>query len=144
QRGDELDRLVSHLLAAGQEAEAARWAAEAAEQAMDAMAFERAVELYALALRHPPSDSTRHHALQIAHAHALAWTGRGVEAAQAYLAAERNADRSAGLELRTKAAIHLLSAGQLEAGFELIERLGHELGLSVPRSSTTTDRKSTR
>ena len=36
------------------------------------------------------------------------------------------------------AAIHLLSAGQLEPGFELIEQLGHELGLSVPRTSTTT------
>ncbi|HVH97802.1 MAG TPA: AAA family ATPase, partial [Enhygromyxa sp.] len=138
QRGDELDRLVSHLLAAGEQAEAARWASEAAEQAMDAMAFERAVELYALALRHPPSDAQARHALQIAHAHALAWTGRGIEAAQAYLAAERNAERSAGLELRTKAAIHLLAAGQLDAGFELIERLGHELGLAVPRSSTTT------
>ncbi|MFO7566679.1 MAG: AAA family ATPase [Enhygromyxa sp.] len=138
QRGDELDRLVSHLLAAGEEAEAARWAPEAAERAMEAMAFERAVELYALALRHPPTDAARHHELEIAHAHALAWTGRGVEAARAYLAAERSAERSAGLELRTKAAIHLLAAGQLEAGFELVEQLGHELGLSVPRSSTTT------
>lgn len=138
QRGDELDRLVSHLLAAGEQVEAARWAAEAAEQAMEAMAFERAVELYALALRHPPSDASQRHALQIAHAHALAWTGRGIEAAQAYLAAERNAERSAGLELRTKAAIHLLSAGQLDTGFELIEKLGDELGLAVPRSSTTT------
>jgi serine/threonine protein kinase len=138
QRGDEIDRLVSHLLAAGEEAEAARWATEAAEQAMDAMAFERAVELYALALRHPPSEAGDHHRLQIAHAHALAWTGRGIEAAQGYLAAERDAERSAGLELRTKAAIHLLSAGQLEAGFQLIEQLGAELGLAVPRSSTTT------
>jgi eukaryotic-like serine/threonine-protein kinase len=96
QRGDELDRLVSHLLAAGEQTEAARWAPEAAERAMDAMAFERAVELYALALRHPPSDAEHHHALQTAHAHALAWTGRGIEAAQAYLAAERSAERGAG------------------------------------------------
>jgi eukaryotic-like serine/threonine-protein kinase len=138
QREGELDRVVSHLLGAGEEIEAAQRAAEAAEAAMDAMAFERAVELYALALRHPPADPAARHALQVAHAHALAWTGRGVEAARAYLGSIDAAAHGTGLELRTKAAIHLLSAGQIDAGFELIEQLGHELGLAVPRSSTTT------
>jgi eukaryotic-like serine/threonine-protein kinase len=139
ERGEELERLVTHLLRAGEELEAARWAIEAADTAMDAMAFESPVNLYDVALRHPPSDQTAHQELLVARAHALAWTGRGIEAAQAYLDAQTSTvSVASALELRTKAAIHLLSAGQLEKGFELLSDLGQEIGLPVPRGSTTT------
>jgi hypothetical protein len=139
ERGEELERLVTHLLRAGEELEAARWAIEAADTAMDAMAFESAVSLYDIALRHPPADQTAHQELLVARAHALAWTGRGIEAAQAYLDAQTSTvSVASALELRTKAAIHLLSAGQFDTGFELLAELGDAIGLPVPRGATTT------
>jgi serine/threonine protein kinase len=139
ERGEDLERLVTHLLRAGQDREAASWAIQAADTAMDAMAFESAVALYDVALRYPPEDQAARQELLVARAHALAWTGRGIEAAQAYLDAQAStASLDSALELRTKAAIHLLSAGQLDTGFELLSELGREIGLPVPRGGTTT------
>jgi serine/threonine protein kinase/tetratricopeptide (TPR) repeat protein len=139
EQGEDLERLVTHLLHAGEDVEAAKWAIEAADAAMDAMAFESAVALYDVALRHPPEDRDAHQELLVARAHALAWTGRGVEAAQAYLDAQTSTvSATSALELRTKAAIHLLSAGQLDRGFELLSELGREINLPIPHGGTTT------
>ncbi|PRP98122.1 serine/threonine-protein kinase [Enhygromyxa salina] len=138
-QGEDVERLVSHLLHAGEEVEAAGWAVEAADVAMSAMAFQNAVQLYNLALRHPPEDSADRQELLVARAHALAWTGRGIEAAHAYLDAETSTvSVASALELRTKAAIHLLSAGQFDTGVDLLADLGRELSLPIPRGETTT------
>src|SRR5205807_1647309 len=76
------EALVLHLEGAGDPVRAAGFAVAAAEQAEEALAFDRAAALYAVALAHPPADTSLAD-LWRRRADALVAAGRGGDAAEA-------------------------------------------------------------
>lgn len=128
------DRLVRHLQGAGHLERAAAVALRAAQQARSALAYERASEFFrtALALRTGPDANRRE--ITVALADCLAAAGRGLEAAEAYLAAKEGASAADRIELQRLAAEQLLGSGHLERGIEASAAVLAEIGEEWPRS----------
>lgn len=133
---DEPETLSEHFLEGGQRARAAVYAGRAASQAARKLAFERAGSLYQRALTLAPESADRA-GWQIGLAEALANAGRGVDAADAYLAAASLPGVDAA-EMRRAAADHLLRCGRVRQGLEVIDALAESVGLGIRRSRTRT------
>jgi len=114
------EMLAVHFHGAGNRGKAARYAAAGADQAADALAFERAARLYRFALQLEPEESAGRQSLYVKLGDALGNTGRGAEAAEAYLAATAGAVVADGLEYRRRAAAQLLMSGHLERGIGVL------------------------
>jgi hypothetical protein len=116
------EALLVHWRGAGDRVRAAAYAAQAAEQANGALAFERAAELYAVAVELFPdrSDGNR---LREKRGDALANAGRQREAADAYLAAIGDDTGPRALDLRRRAAEQLLVGGHFGDGLPLLSRV---------------------
>ena len=115
-RPHESERLAYHCEQGGRLAEASRHALIAAQQASGALAFDRAVSLYRRALDLGVWDPQARYRILVDLAGALANAGRGVESAEAFLAA---AGRTTGIDdvrLRIKALDQYLRTGHLTEG----------------------------
>ncbi|XXY53454.1 AAA family ATPase [Sorangium sp. So ce269] len=127
-----------HWLGAGEPARAGRLATLAAEQAAEALAFERAARLYELALgllsRDAELPEAERRALGVRCADALVNAGKGAEAARLYAAAAEGADSALGLELRRRAAEQYLRSGHIDEGIELVRAVLRAVGLSFPET----------
>ncbi|NUQ72678.1 MAG: protein kinase [Polyangiaceae bacterium] len=134
--GGEAADLALHFREAGQPERAARYAIQAADQAAQALAFERAARLYreALALGMPEEEIAAR-GLRIRLADALASAGRPREAAEAYLEAAAREPPARALSLRRKAMERLLAGGYLDEGLEVLDRVLGELGISRPKTN---------
>jgi tetratricopeptide (TPR) repeat protein len=130
--------VVLHLEKAGEPARAAAYARRAAERAAAQLAFERAAALFRTALRVGKFDRADTHALRLALGHALVSTGRGAEAADAFLEATDHDDPVIRLDCRRLAAEQLLVSGHIERGLELLERLLADIGTPLPRTPART------
>jgi len=132
--GDDADPriVVRHLLAAGETQRAARQAERAAQLAGDAFAFDQAAEFYRAALELSDQDEADARALRMRLADVLRDGGRGVEAAEAYVAAARGADAATRLECRREAAHQLLVSGHIERGLESLAAVLGEIGATLP------------
>jgi tetratricopeptide (TPR) repeat protein len=127
--------LARCLHLAGEPAQAAVHAARAAEAAFSALAFERAVQLYADALQHGRFEPERELALRVGHARALAHAGQGERAAEAYLeAANGTPDAEAARELTRLGAEQYLMCGNLARGRAVLGQVLRAVGLSLPQS----------
>ncbi|PRP97713.1 Serine/threonine-protein kinase PknH [Enhygromyxa salina] len=155
--GGDADALADHFERAGELVRAATYAEQAAEQAVEALAFGRAVLLYRRVLRlldlleQPVStrgqggqapDPARRRRLRVALAGQLVNFGRSSEAGRLLreLAdeAEPSDDGPGGrLVLRRKAAEQLLHAGHVGEGLELAAVVLREIGESPPRGFWT-------
>jgi hypothetical protein len=114
------EALAVHWRAAGNFERAGQFATEAAEQAARALAFDRAVSLYRMALDIGVGDALR---LREKLAFALVEAGRGGEAAEVYLDAARIAEPAFSLDLRRRAAEQLLRSGRIDRGVEELRRV---------------------
>lgn len=113
--------LVHHARAAGQLDQAAWHALAAARRAVDALAFDRAAELFAIAIaigHHGDTAALR--ALRLDHAVALVHAGRGPEAAEVFLMAAEGAEPAARLDSQRQAAEQWINTGHLDRGMDAL------------------------
>ncbi|WP_437809679.1 ATP-binding protein [Sorangium sp. So ce1078] len=132
------ETLSRHWLGAGDTKRAGRLAALAAEQAAEALAFERAARLHKLALgllsREADFPEAERRALGVRCADALVNAGEGAEAARLYAAAAEGADSARSLELRRRAAEQYLRSGHIDEGIDLVRAVLRAVGLSFPET----------
>ena len=129
------ETLAEHYLRSGEDELAARHALRAADQAANALAFDRAARLYemGLGLWEPATQDTRQ-SLRIRWADALANAGRGEEAARAYLEVAKKSVPRERLELRRIAAEQFLNSGLIDEGLEVLQSVLREVGMRLPGS----------
>ncbi|HET8937267.1 MAG TPA: protein kinase [Polyangiales bacterium] len=127
-----------HLLALGanDRQAAARYLRAAAERAAASLAFERAAELYRAYLRDESDDAAERGRLWRALGDNLAASGRGSQAADAYLqAAQLGAPASSEVtELKRLAATHLIRSGYFARGEQLVRDVLAALQIRVPET----------
>lgn len=124
------ERLSVHMCAAGQKERARTHVERAADRATSALAFERAVRLYRLALDLcGPCPSQ---ALQTKLADALANAGYGGEAGHAYLAALHGASPEQALDLRRRAVEQFLRSGHVSEALPTVEKIVSDVGIRMP------------
>lgn len=128
------DRLAWHYHYAGRRTAACEFATLAADRAADALAFEKAADLYRLALQNSAAGATDEVELRRRLAEALANAGRPAEAGRAYLDAAEHCETEAQLGLLRNAADQLFRGGRLEEGETVFRRVLDDLGLKIPKN----------
>jgi serine/threonine protein kinase len=129
------ETLAIHWKGAGEYGQAARFSTLAAEQAVAVLAFDRAARLYRDALDLGLQNAQAHR-VKIGLAEALANSGRGEEAARAYLdAANEIEDPQLRFKFQRSAADQLVRSGRIDNGLEVFADVLLRLGLRLPRSS---------
>jgi hypothetical protein len=121
--------LSIHWRGAGDTERAAHYAATAAAQAAEALAFERSARLYRLAIELRPIEAAAYQARLGA---VLATAGRGGDAALAFLEASKGARPEDSSDLVRRAAEQLLLSGRIDEGLEAMRPILDEMGLAVP------------
>lgn len=123
--------VATHWIGAGEPERALRYLVLAADQASDALAFERAARLYRRALDLDPGEGP---ALSVKCGDALANAGESAEAAAVFAAAAALCAPAAAQDLRRRAAEHYLRSGHIDEGLALLRAVLRGVGLSFPGS----------
>lgn len=134
---DAAEAITQHYVAAGLRERAGPFAASAAARAAEALAFERAARLYALAAELAPSSEDRHDLL-VQRGQALVGAGNEAEAAEVFLTVAATAPAERSLELTRLAAEQLLRTGHYERGRNLMRTVAVAHGLPYPEDDTST------
>jgi tetratricopeptide (TPR) repeat protein len=124
--------LAHHWQKAGEPARAAKFAVRAAEQAAEALAFDRAANLWVLALELTPEGDAERRALSEKLGDALGNAGRGALAAAAYREAAVGANAALALDLRRRAAEQLLRGGHFDEGMAAVREVLASIGMGLP------------
>ncbi|MBI4854073.1 MAG: protein kinase [Acidobacteria bacterium] len=127
------ERLSIHFYRAGKNEQAAKYAINAADNAYNALAFERAANLYKFALELHKEDSQTHN-LQVRLAESIANVGKSYEAAKAYLAATKTTKGVEALKLHQSAADQFLRGGFLKEGFAELRVITDRVGIKIPKT----------
>jgi tRNA A-37 threonylcarbamoyl transferase component Bud32 len=117
------ESLAMHWLGAGDREQAASHARQAADQAMDTLAFARAAQLYRMVLELGAPTGADATAIKTRLGDALTNAGRGAEAARAYIDATAGAPEPVALELQSRAAGQFLRSGQFPDGMSTLRRV---------------------
>ncbi len=125
------ETLAVHLAGGGDLGRAASLAAQAADAAARALAFDRAVRLYRWSLEIAQADDGERRARQARLAAALANAGRGAAAASTYLEAAVGAERVAAVELRRLAAEQYLISGHIGTGLATLRDVLAMVGMRL-------------
>jgi serine/threonine protein kinase len=133
--GADLEALSVHLLGAGDKDGAARYAEQAAEQAVSKLAFDQAVRLFRVTLRIIDPNSPAMRRLSARLASLLEWSGRGGEAALVYLDAAKGAPAGERIELERAAAEQLLACGRIDEGAQVLRGVLASMGIRIPRTA---------
>jgi serine/threonine protein kinase len=124
--------LAAHWYGAGDTVQAARYGTMAAEQAMQALAFDRAATLYDWALSLKAGSGEDRAALYERLGDALANAGRGAPAANAYRKAAGKANATRALDLERRAADQLLRSGHIDQGLDAMRGVLAAIGMKIP------------
>lgn len=115
----DLEAIVEHLLGARDYQRAQIYAIRAATQAAEALAFDKAARLFAIAVEHD-ADEAWGHELLVKWADSLVNAGHGRQAASVYLEAARAASDGEAAVFRRKAGLQLLASGYEEEAMPLL------------------------
>ena len=127
------EALTEHFCGAGHLEKGGEYAEQAADQAAEALAFDRAAMLYRLAMRlKPPEEPADRRRLSERLARALANAGRSAEAADAWRDAAAATAGQEALEYRRLVAEHLLRAGHFDDGIAALRLVLAEVGMKLP------------
>ncbi len=126
-------RLIEPLLGAARTAEAATYATVAAEESLQRLQFERAAQLFRLALEHGDHEDEARHELRRRLADALGNAGRGAASGDAW-SLVADGGRDDGPEARRRAAALYLESGHIERGYEVLGRSLADFGYRLPKS----------
>ncbi len=129
------EAIVGHWFDAGEPARAAAYAERAAAHATEKLAFDRAVDLYQLAMTALPAESPDLLRIRVLAAEALGWAGRGAEAGGLYLDAARSASPAEQLALEQAGANQLLMCGQIDEGTRILRTALARSGRGAPESA---------
>jgi tetratricopeptide (TPR) repeat protein len=129
--------LTLHWRGAGDEERARTYALRAAAAASEALAFDRAAELYESVLASGGLSPADEMAIAEKLGDALVNAGRGVRAAAAYRRAARGAPVARALDLERRAADELLRAGHFDEGVAAIRAVLASIGMSFPEKPLT-------
>jgi hypothetical protein len=132
-QGVDPERLAVHWQSAGRLDRAAEYAAAAADAAGRALAFDRAVRLYRLALSLDDASPSRGERMRLL-AEALTNAGRLAEAAETRLALAATCDAREALVQRRIAAEQLLCSGHFDEGVSTIRVALAQAGLRFPET----------
>jgi len=133
--GADPESVAVHLLGAGERERAGPYAERAAEQAVGKLAFDRAVQLFRMALDSSPPATPQASRLRVGLAEALALAGRGAEAAREYLDAAADCSGPRRIELERAAAEQLLTSGRIDNGAVVLRRVLAAIGVKAPGST---------
>ncbi|NVB42422.1 protein kinase [Pseudenhygromyxa sp. WMMC2535] len=138
--GGEPEALAEHYEYGGEPLQAAAFAEEAAEQAVENLAFGRAVELYrrALELSEAEGDPKRRLRLRVALATQLVNFGHSSEAGRLLRTLADEVDPARALSFKCEAAEQLLHAGHLEEGLALSAEVLEKSDEPTPKSTWRT------
>lgn len=128
------EALVFHFHGAGDDERAGDHASRAADKAAEALAFDRAAELYRIAIEYLPEEIRHQRELQTKLGDALANAGHGGKAAEEYLQAAQDARPAQALELKRRAAEQLLRAGYVDEGLDTLSRVLDMVGMRMANS----------
>lgn len=126
--------LSHHFRQAGEDKLASLHTIAAADQAADALAFDRAAELYQAALELGAVPDEQRPQLQVRHARALASAGRQYEAANTFLEAAEHVPEGEQPTVLLSAAELLLTSGHAKEGRVVLQRALSAYSLSLPPS----------
>lgn len=125
--------LAHHLLAGGEPERASGFWLQAAEQAMDSLAFDTASWFYRSALSTDVFSEPERQRILLRLAEALVDSGRGHEAGDAFLqVAGATDDRALQLRCLYRAGEQLLLCGELERGREALRRVLAAIDSALP------------
>jgi hypothetical protein len=126
------ETLAVHFDSAGVPEKAGAYYARAADNAADALAFDRAAKLYARALELRAAKGAEAAPLRARLADALANSGRGPDAAREYLAAGAGSSAADAVDLQRKAAYQYCVSGHLVEGRAVLARLLGSIQVAMP------------
>lgn len=126
--------LAAHCHGAGMDEKARDYFAMAADQASDALAFDRAADLYRTALEMHEGEEALQRQLRRRLGDALANAGRGREAAEQYLLAADGSAAGEELELRRCAAIQSLISGHIDDGLDALRQVLQKVDMKLPET----------
>jgi eukaryotic-like serine/threonine-protein kinase len=132
------ETVAIHFDRAGQPERAGSHYARAAQNAADALAFERAALLYRYALDRATVGSEVQHDLQVHVAQALANAGRGYDAARAYTVASEGQNPDHLFEFSRLAATQYCISGHIAEGRRLFRDVLGQVGLRPPAGPVRT------
>ena len=126
----DLAALTEHLIGAEAFGRASITAIRAAVHASRVLAFDKAAELYAIAVKHH-EDSGWRQELTLEWAEALVNAGRSAEAADVFLEAAQHTSDPQTTVLQRKAGVQLMLSGQVERGQQALRSVFQALGLQL-------------
>ena len=123
------ERIAAHYEEAQDKASCAKYALVAARHAADVLAFHDASHFYEMALRTRVLDPRTERMAHLECANAFANAGRGLQAAEHYLAACAEASINERLECNVKAAEELLYSGYVDRGLDIFRQVLEQVGI---------------
>ncbi len=129
------ETLAVHYQATAEVVQARRYAITAASRAEQALAFERAVRLYRLALDLSEDQGDERYRLRLKLGEAQANAGRSREAAETFLQAVGHSGSVNPIEAQRHAAEKLLISGHIDRGMAILRHVLRTVGMRFERRS---------
>ena len=129
------EALATHWREAGNGVRAASYAVTAGDHAAKAFAFDRAAQWYEEALALLPAGDPAVRELHVKLGDALGSAGRGALAAPHFEQAAAGAPPTEALDLKRKAAEHLLRSGHFERGMAAMRAVLASIGMHLPTTA---------